>query len=304
MKKLRRPAGKASALEAEMLLAAVLGVTREEILAHDERAMPAYAAKKYRSFLSRRAKHEPVAYIIGRKEFFGLPFFVSKHTLIPRPETELLVEEALAIIAKNENTIFSGTPPTPSFSKRGRELGNPPLGQGRVGRVLLDVGTGSGAIAIAIAKNSPNATVIATDISKGALKTAAKNAALNEVQDQIIFEHANLLPPKIARPSISGRVIITANLPYLPTKVWREAAPDVKNFEPRTALIGGKDGLRYYDELFHQIVERDIRGFVICEIDPSQKKTFPELALRHFPGAKVEIKNDLAGLARVAVISF
>jgi release factor glutamine methyltransferase len=286
IKKLRRVAGKASALEAEMLLAAVLGVTREEILAHDERAMPAYAAKKYRSFLSRRAKHEPVAYIIGRKEFFGLPFFVSKHTLIPRPETELLVEEALKTMLRQAQHDKNNV--TLSLTK---------------GDIVIDVGTGSGAIAIAIAKNTPNATVIATDISKGALKTAAKNAALNEVQDQIIFEHANLLPPKIARPSISERVIITASLPYLPTKVWREAALDVKNFEPRTALIGGKDGLRYYDELFHQIVERDIRGIVICEIDPSQKKTFPELVLRHVPGAKVEIKNDLAGLARVAIVS-
>ena len=142
-----------------------------------------------------------------------------------------------------------------------------------------------------------------TDISSAALKIANQNAALNDSQDQIIFERANLLPPKISRSRFFGRVVITANLPYLPTKVWQKSAPDVKKFEPKTALAGGQDGLRYYDELFHQIVGRNIKGAIICEIDPSQKRSFPKLAKRHFPKAKVKIKNDLAGLPRVAIIS-
>jgi release factor glutamine methyltransferase len=164
------------------------------------------------------------------------------------------------------------------------------------------VGTGSGAIAIAIAKNAPAATVIATDISKAALKIAAVNTAANNVDDRIIFEQADLLS-KNSRSRIFGYSIITANLPYLPTKVWQKAMPDVKKFEPKSALVGGHDGLKYYDELFHQIAERDMKATIICEIDPSQKKSFPRLTKRHFPNATVEIKNDLAGLPRVVLIT-
>lgn len=280
IKKLRRFDAESAAIDAEILLAHALGITREELLAHDERKVPTSMIKKYLAYLARRAKHEPVAYIIGHKDFFSLPFFVNKNTLIPRPETEQLVEEALGLITH---------PPLP-YLKGGTRL------------VVIDVGTGSGAIAIAIAKNAPSVTVIATDISKAALKIAGENAALNDVQDQIIFERANLLPTNIARPSINKGIIITANLPYLPTKVWQKCAPDVKKFEPKTALVGGSDGLKYYNELFDQIIERDLHGIIICEIDPSQKRSFPELAKRHFPKAKMEIKNDLAGLARVAIV--
>ena len=169
--------------------------------------------------------------------------------------------------------------------------------------MVIDVGTGSGAIAVAIAKNAPDAVVIATDISKAALKLAALNAITNDVGDQIIFERADLLGLKNGRPTIFETAVITANLPYLPTKVWQKAMPDVKKFEPKSALVGGQDGLKYYDELFHQIVERNIKAKIICEIDPSQKRSFPRLAKRHFPGAAVEIKNDLAGLPRMAIVT-
>ncbi len=272
LKKLKRASGQDAAIEAEILLAHVLKISREELLTHDERRVPAFAWRRYDALLARRAKREPIAYLTGHKEFFGLQFSVNKHTLIPRPETELLVETAL-----NE------------LRTAGRAL-------------IIDVGTGSGAIAVAIAKNAPNVTIIATDISKPALKTAAANAAANDVGDRIIFEQANLLS-KNSRSRIFGYSIITANLPYLPTKVWQKAMPDVKKFEPKSALVGGKDGLEYYDKLFHQIVERDMKATIVCEIDPSQKISFPKLAKRHFPGAAVEIKNDLSGLPRMAIIT-
>jgi release factor glutamine methyltransferase len=315
IKKLRHGSKESAPIDAEILLAHALGITREKMLAHDDQGVPALAAKKYRAYLSRRVKYEPVAYIIGRKEFFGLPFFVNKHTLIPRPETELLVEEALGIIThpslpylkggKEPNHFVGGKKAIPPLSQ---PKADPPRAEIRGGEegllpVIIDIGTGSGAIAIAIAKNAPNTTVIATDISSAALKIANRNAALNDVQDQIIFERANLLPPKIPRSPFFERVVITANLPYLPTKVWQKCPPDVKKFEPKNALLGGADGLKYYDELFHQIIERNIKAMVICEIDPSQKKSFPKLVKRHFPAASVKIKNDLAGLARVAVFS-
>jgi release factor glutamine methyltransferase len=301
IKKLQRASKNEAPIESEMLLAHTLKISREELLAHDERKFPAFALKKFKLLLARRAKHEPIAYLTGHKEFFGLQFDVNKYTLIPRPETELLVEEALKIISTKDD----GTPPTPLFQRGGTRRA-PYLwkreGGGRV-PVVIDVGTGCGAIAIAIAKNAPNATVIATDISKQALKLAAQNATINNVDDQIIFKHNNLLGHTNRRSPICVTNIIIANLPYLPTKVWQKCAPDVKKFEPRSALQGGKDGLKYYDELFHQIIEQNIKATIICEIDPSQKYSFPRLAKRHFVNAKVEIKNDLSGLPRVAIIA-
>jgi release factor glutamine methyltransferase len=273
IKKLRRASGREAPIDAEILLAYALKISREEMLAHDERSVPAFALAKFKSLITRRGRHEPIAYLTGHKEFFGLQFAVNKHTLIPRPETELIVETALNALRATSRTL------------------------------IIDIGTGSGAIAIAIAKNAPKATVIATDISKPALKIAERNAVMNDVDDRIIFERANLLHPTNPRSWNSGMVIITANLPYLPTKMWQRSALDVKKFEPRTALEGGKDGLKYYDELFHQIIKRNIKATIICEIDPSQKRSFPRLAKRHFSNAKIEIKNDLAGLPRVAIVS-
>jgi release factor glutamine methyltransferase len=266
--KLKRASRKEAAIDTEILIAHVLGISREELLAHDERRVPSFALRRFRALLARRVKHEPIAYLNGHKEFFGLQFAVNKHTLIPRPETELIVEEALYSLS----TIHY------------------PL--------IIDVGTGSGAIAIAIAKNAPNTAIIATDMSKPALKIAELNAQTNGVADRIVFEYADLLPKRKLL-----NCIITANLPYLPTRVWQKCSPDVKKFEPKSALVGGKDGLKYYDELFHQIVERNIQAVIICEIDPSQKNPFPKLAKRHFPGAKVEIKNDLGHRPRIAIIS-
>jgi protein-(glutamine-N5) methyltransferase, release factor-specific len=298
IKKLRHASRREAPIDAEILLAHALNISREELLAHDERRVPSFALAKFNSLVARRGRHEPIAYLTGHKEFFGLQFAVNKHTLIPRPETELVVEEALATInTKNPTTLKlrgAGQEPNSASASLGKTISKK--------SIVIDVGTGSGAIAIAIAKNAPNATVIATDISKPALKIAERNAVMNDVDDRIIFEHANLLHPRIPRSWNSGMVVITANLPYLPTKVWQRSAPDVKKYEPKTALEGGKDGLKYYDELFHQIVERNIKATTICEIDPSQKRSFPRLAARHFPKAKIEIKNDLAGLPRVVII--
>lgn len=271
IKKLKRSSKDEAAIDAEILLAHILGLSREEALTHDERRVPPFLLSRFNRLIARRAKHEPVAYLTGHKEFFGLQFTVNKHTLVPRPETELIVEEALSMLHTTRYTL------------------------------VIDVGTGSGAIAVAIAKNAPMTTVIATDLSKPALKIAELNAKINDVDDRIVFARANCLP-KVRALNLNG-CIITANLPYLPTRAWQQCPPDVKKFEPKSALEGGKDGLKYYDELFHQIVERELKATIICEIDPSQKRSFPKLAKRHFPNATVEIKNDLAGRPRVAIVS-
>jgi release factor glutamine methyltransferase len=296
IKQLKRAARAEAAIDAEILLAHALKISREELLAHDERPVPSFALAKFKTLLARRAKHEPVAYLTGHKEFFGLQFAVNKYTLIPRPETELLVEEALKIIRLRQ-----------VFDTAQHDKNKVALSVSK-GSIIIDVGTGSGAIAVAIAKNAPGTTVIATDILQPALKIAARNALINDVDDQIILKRLNLLGHKNTRSPIfataGAKTIITANLPYLPTKVWQKCPPDVKKFEPKTALEGGRDGLKYYDELFHQVVAQHLKAIIICEIDPSQKKSFPKLAARHFPDAAVEIKNDLAGRPRMAVISY
>jgi release factor glutamine methyltransferase len=296
-----------AAIDAEILLSHCLGITREEALAHDERRVPSPAAARFRRLIARRAKHEPTAYLIGHREFFGLKFAVNRRVLIPRPETEMLVEE---VLARTPRPARGGVPLFP----RGAST-KPPFEKGRVGRVLvIDVGTGSGAIAIAVAKNS-DATIIATDASKGALKVAELNAAMNGVEDRIDFMSADLLvtkrghdpffPFKLKTGHVPFSTIIAANLPYIPTADWRKCMPDVKDFEPRSALDGGPDGLRLYDRLFHQIIGLGLKPTaIVCEIDPGQKRSLPKLAKKHFPTAKTEIKNDLANLARIATISF
>ncbi len=318
-KKLKRVSGRAASLESEILLAHAVGLTHEELLTHDDRPVPARALMRFRQFLKRRLRHEPVAYVTGHKEFFGLDFFVNKHVLIPRPETETLVELALLII----------TPPTPSYLKRGEKilplvqrgekilpLGTrretiSPLrlrgGQEGLRPIVIDVGTGSGAIAVAVAKSNPNLTIIATDTSKEALAVAKRNAICNDVASQIIFRRGNLLDPVRMNELGGGPIIITANLPYLTTAQWRKTAPDVRKYEPRSALDGGRDGLKFYDALFDRIASRFYRSStsvtILCEIDPAQKKKIAALTKHHFPKAKIEIKNDLAGLARVAIIA-
>lgn len=273
IKVLRRRHDNEAPIDAEILLAHCLGITREKLLTHTELPVPAPALRRFRSLLARRAKHEPIAYLTGHKEFFGLQFDVNKHTLIPRPETELLVEEALSIIKADSS------------------------------KLIVDIGTGSGAIAIAIAKNCPEATVIAADVSKPALKMAEHNAANNDVAKRVIFQQSDLLL-KVGQKYPLKNSIIVANLPYLPTKVWQKCAPDVKKFEPKSALVSGPDGLGHYDRLLRQVNNLGIKATIICEIDPSQKKSFPKLVERHFPGTPVAIKNDLAKLARIAVIKF
>jgi len=275
-----------AAIDVEILLSHCLGISREELLAHDERRVPAFALRRYRILIAHRRKHEPVAYLVGHREFFGLQFEVNKHTLIPRPETELLVEETLRLINHKSQQ--------PNYKKiqNSKIINFKPF--------IIDVGTGSGAIAIAVAKNS-DATVIATDSSKQALKIAERNAIGNDVAERIDFRRADLLQGQSPyRGTVP--VIIVANLPYIPTADWGKCMPDVKNFEPRAALDGGPDGLRVYDRLFHQIIAFDIKpAAIICEIDPSQKKSFPKLVKKHFSSAKTEIKKDLAGLPRVAI---
>src|SRR5207249_5233970 len=207
---LLRAAGIATAaLDADVLLAHVLGVTKEMLYAHPDTEMSLGAERRYRDLIERRARGEPVAYLRGWKEFYGLRFAVDPRVLIPRPETETLVEAARGHIA-------------------GRAL------------TVVDVGTGSGAVAIAIAAHEPRVNVIATDVSADALAVARANALSNGVADRIELRQGDLLTPLTAPVEV-----VVANLPYLRPEALAELVGERTSlaYEPRVAVVAGADGL-------------------------------------------------------------
>lgn len=244
-------------LDAEVLLAHVLEKRREYITAHPERPLNIVERKLYKKIIQKRKQGKPVAYLTGKKEFFGLEFLVTPDCLIPRPETELLVSEAIKL-AKNYE------------SPR-----------------ICDVGTGSGAIAIALARHLPGAKITATDISKKALEIAKKNARAHG--SDITFILCDLLPD-------GPFDIVVANLPYL-----RENDPDIaaetKKYEPRGALFGGGvNGLELYGKLFAQVEGRNRKpAYMLGEFGQGQSETIKALLPR------AEIKNDLAGIPRLFI---
>ncbi|MBF8281046.1 MAG: prmC [Candidatus Magasanikbacteria bacterium] len=259
---------KSPALDAEVLLAFVLKTDRAGLFREPEQVLTVGQKRFYAGLIARRARFEPVAYLTGVKEFYSRPFAVSLHVLIPRPETETLID---AVIHD---------------------------WRGAVKPVIIDVGTGSGAIAITLCKELPSAMVMATDLSAAALAQARKNA--KRLQAKVKFFQANLLGnvlKKIAEPAI-----IAANLPYLTAAQMKKLPPDVR-YEPRQALNGGVDGLKWYRALLTQIKKtpEKIRA-VYLEADPRQMRPLKKIFRRVWPHASVEIIKDLAGKSRVFVM--
>jgi len=312
--KLKKAKIDSHALDSEILLAHVLKTTKETLYTHPEKKLKASRLVAYNKLIQRRARHEPVAYLIGHKEFYGLDFLINKKVLIPRPETELMVEETLKLL---------------TCLPVGKATNYLPTGQaGKLPTTIIDVGTGSGCIAITIAKNLPltlpsphgervsegrvrGIKFIATDISRDALKLARLNAHRHGVDKQITFLQGNLLNPFSRTPKLqakklkSYKLILTANLPYLPTAEWRQTMPDVKKYEPRQALDGGKDGLKYYRQLFTQLKNYSLlptHYYLLLEICPHQAKAISIIAKQFLSPCKIEIKKDLAKRDRLAII--
>ncbi len=280
---LKKSKNSSPALDAEILLSFTIKKPKEFLYAHSEKKLATGQFNKFKNLIARRAKHEPVAYIISHKFFYGVDFFVDKNVLIPRPETETLVETA---IDKNPTSI-------------------------------VDVGTGSGAIAITLAKNLPDTKIFATEFSPGAIKLARKNILHYKVAVTLL--HGNLLKPFLKKYKISGlkSLLIVANLPYLTTRQWQKTQPEIKKYEPQQALDGGKDGLKYYRELLGQLKKLKVSSLkfqVSClfEIDPSQAEPITKLIHQYFgksPPSRLrgllrfcDIKKDLAGRDRVVII--
>jgi release factor glutamine methyltransferase len=256
-----------SRLDAEVLLAHSLGITRAQLHAHPQRQLSPTEVAGCQQLIERRARREPMAYIVGHKEFYGLDFFVDHRVLIPRPETELLVEKAI-------------------------EISQPQS-------VIADVGTGSGAIAISLAVHLPQALVYATDASPAALEVAACNCRRHGVEDRVHLLLGRLLEPLPERVDL-----IVANLPYVSEAEWAQLPPEISRYEPREALDGGPDGLDPIRRLLAQ-AEGHLKpgGVILLEIGATQGAAVVALARRHFPAARIEIVQDYAGLDRVVMVS-
>lgn len=267
IERLRGGADPATApLDADVLLAFVLGVGKEVLLAHPEHVLSGEGSERFAGLVERRARGEPVAYLRGFKEFYGRRFLVDPRVLIPRPETETLVEEARAVIA-------------------GRAL------------TVVDVGTGSGAIACSIALHEPRVHVIATDVSADALAVAEANARALGVGERVELRKGDLLGP-ITEPVD----VVCANLPYLRADALHDLRDERTSlaFEPTLAVVSGDDGL----DLIRRCVAdlpRVLRpgGAAFFECDPPQSAAIAALLER--VGCSTRVAHDLAGNERVVV---
>ncbi len=255
-------------LEAQALLGGKLGQSRAWIFAHTEKVLSKVDLCELDHWINRRLNREPLPYILGHWEFYGLDFTVSPDVLIPRPETEQLVDLGREWI-KNH--------PGP--------------------RKMIDVGTGSGCIAAALAYWSPDLVVVACDRSMAALRIAVENFKSLGVSQRILPVASDLLG------ALQGSFdLICANLPYIPSETLTDL--EVARFEPRLALDGGKDGLRMIEPLLDQARSRLAPGGqILLEIEFSQDQSAVETARRFFPHAQIELKRDLSGLPRNVIIA-
>jgi release factor glutamine methyltransferase len=281
-----------STRDAEVLLSAVLGQDRAYLYAHPEEVLSPQAAQQYESFLRRRETNEPVAYITGFKEFFGRRFAVDSRVLIPRPETEGLVEQALAWCKEHFAATLSENLPCPVR--------------------ILELGTGSGAVAVSLgielARASIPATIVATEIDPGALDVAMENwerLSAGEPTGNLVMKWVGA--DLFDHEAISKRPFdhIIANLPYVETtwQVERAAQPDVVFFEPDVALFGGEDGLAIYRRFFSEIpVHLSDGGAVMIEYGETQTAAMRQLAQDAFPQKKLSVHQDYAGLDRVLTL--
>jgi len=259
-------------LEAELLLQHALGFDRTQLYQrlHDE--IPPDKETAYHDLVWRRLCGEPTPYIIGRADFYGIELAVAPAAAIPRPETELLVEETLALAGE-------------------RLQGTPTL-------AIVDVGTGCGAIALALATHLPSAQIIATDISPAALALAEGNAESLGLASSVRFLCGDLLAP-LEQPVD----IVVANLPYVRSTEWESLPVEIRCHEPRGALDGGPDGLHVIERLLRQAPAYLRPGAaLLLEIGYDHRRAVAALASEIFPEAAIVVKKDLASLDRLVVI--
>lgn len=261
-------------LDAQVLLAHVTAKSRAWVIAHPEYEIEVYQLEPA---LKKLEAGEPLPYVLGKWEFFGLEFDITKDVLIPRPETELLVEKAIAWLKALERPMKMLT--------------------------VADIGTGSGAIAVSVAKNVPAVRILATDISGDAIEVAIRNSKKFNLQNRVSFVECDLLPKSKAESRISTFDLLCSNPPYIPTHTLRGLP--IFGREPTLALDGGPDGLNFYRRLFRLAPDWiAVDGMMLLEIESSFGKTIHQLAHASFPAAKIQLHQDLAGNDRLVEIQF
>lgn len=255
-------------LEADLIWTTALGIDRAALYAAFRDTPSAEEAHRAEALCERRLNREPVAYLMGTREFYGLSIAVGPGVLIPRPETETVVEETLRLVDEEASP------------------------------VLADVGCGSGAVAVALAVARADAVVYALDVAARALELTAQNAADHGVSDRVHVLESDLLAG-LPRPVHA----VAANLPYVMSAEIPLLEPEVSRFEPREALDGGADGLTLIRRLLAEAGERLLPGGVLAlEMDPRQTAAAGDAAAARFPGARIRTAQDLAGRERVLVV--
>jgi len=269
---LRRAGIADASVEAGLLLGHILGMSKTQLYIEPERSLTSVEIKHLRRLVQRRLDHEPAAYILGNCEFYGIDFCIDCHTFIPRPETELLVEKAVELARRI------------------------PYPEKRI--TIADVGTGCGAIAISLALALPQAKIYATDISASALQVAEMNCRRHAVSSQVELLQGNLLEP-LSQPVD----MIVANLPYIKSCEFKDLSPEVRNFEPTTALAGGEDGLGKIQQILEQMPGKlNYGGCFLLEIGQGQGRMVTSLIKSYFPQASIELISDLGGIERVVKV--
>jgi len=264
---LAEAAGEDARLEAEVLLAHTLGIDRAHLLADLRSALSLEQMAAFGALLRRRTAREPLAYIVGQREFYGIEIACSPAALIPRPESEMLVDLALE-----------------EAHRRGEIR-------------IADIGAGTGAIAVAIALNAPNARVLATDVFDAALALARRNVDHHGVESRVELRKADLLD------GLGVFDVIVANLPYVSEGDWRGLAPELRDHEPKTALVGGETGTEIIEAMLRQAPPHLAPGGVLAtEIGDTQGETALRAAREAFPEAVACVIKDLAGLDRMLVV--
>lgn len=273
-RQLRAAGNPTPALDAQLWLAHLCGLSRAQLLTHPEQELGPELADRFWDGLARLEAGEPLPYLTGRAEFYGLTFRVSPATLIPRPETEHLVDTMLQL------------------------LRSPALSESPAPVIIADIGTGSGCIAISVALHHPAACLLAVDVSPEALKVAAHNAVDHGVADRISFLEGDLLLP------LGGAVQhIMANLPYITDREWAELPSGVRDYEPAEALRGGPQGLDLIQRLLQQAPSVLLPGAaVLLEIGAAQGADALAMAKAVFPDADIRLQQDYAGRDRLLLI--
>ncbi len=255
-------------LSAEVILAHALNISRTQLLTRLDQSPSPEELALFQANLTRVLKDEPLAYVVGHREFYDLDLITDQRALIPRPETECLIEFALAHFANHP------------------------------GPIIADIGTGCGGIAVTLAKHLPRARVIAADLSAEAVDLARENAVRHGVADRIDFRVGNLL-----EPVTESLDLLAANLPYIDDKDWPFLQKTIRGHEPKMAFLGGPDGLDLMRAMLKD-APRVVKagGLILMEIGAYQGDDVTAIAQPHFPSAQITVRPDYAGLDRLVVI--